>query len=90
MHLWPSLRIRESFKLNYLVKLEWNLQRMKAEKQSQDSRNKLLENQGDSEVIGKSTSIAHGISDFCSAFLMIASCCYCCFCCGACNDQEEN
>ena len=40
MHLIPSKMIRDSFKHDYLVKLEWNLERMKRKKQSQ----KLLDN----------------------------------------------
>ncbi|XP_047339957.1 uncharacterized protein LOC124943204 [Impatiens glandulifera] len=32
MHLWPSTRIRESFKLQYLKNLEWNLNRMNSQK----------------------------------------------------------
>ncbi|KAB2596012.1 aquaporin PIP2-5 [Pyrus ussuriensis x Pyrus communis] len=46
MHLWPSTTIRDSFKLAYLRKLEWNLQRMKSEKESQNSVDqKLLDGQ---------------------------------------------
>ncbi|KAK6228191.1 hypothetical protein SCA6_000531 [Theobroma cacao] len=37
MHLWPSVRIRDSFKAAYLRKLEWNLHRMKSEKRSSSS-----------------------------------------------------
>lgn len=83
MHLWPSMRIRDSFKHAYLKKLEWNLHRMNTEKRSQDSRKKqLLENQGDIKDGGEPTSIFHGLASICLEFLMIASCCYCCFCCG--------
>ncbi|KAJ6720267.1 hypothetical protein OIU85_023483 [Salix viminalis] len=32
MHLWPTMRIRDSFKSAYLKKLEWNLHRMNNEK----------------------------------------------------------
>ncbi|TQD74744.1 hypothetical protein C1H46_039717 [Malus baccata] len=46
MHLWSSATIRDSFKLAYLRKLEWNLQRMKSEKESQNSVDqKLLDGQ---------------------------------------------
>ena len=37
MHLWPSVRIRDSFEIGYLRKLERNLHRMKSEKQSSSS-----------------------------------------------------
>uniref|UniRef100_A0A7N2MDL2 Peptidase S8/S53 domain-containing protein n=1 Tax=Quercus lobata TaxID=97700 RepID=A0A7N2MDL2_QUELO len=43
MHLIPSKMIRDSFKHDYLVKLEWNLERMKRKKQSQ--KQKLLNNE---------------------------------------------
>ncbi|KAJ6986897.1 hypothetical protein NC653_020205 [Populus alba x Populus x berolinensis] len=35
MHLWPTMRIRESFKISYLKKYDWNLQRMNSEKKRQ-------------------------------------------------------
>uniref|UniRef100_A0A2P2JRE3 Uncharacterized protein LOC105650901 n=1 Tax=Rhizophora mucronata TaxID=61149 RepID=A0A2P2JRE3_RHIMU len=54
MHLWPSMRIRDSFKIGYLKKLEWNLHRMNSEKRSQpasgnSNRQRLLDNHHDSE-----------------------------------------
>ncbi|KAK6156384.1 hypothetical protein DH2020_010632 [Rehmannia glutinosa] len=42
MHLWPSMRLRDSFKDNYLKKLEWNLQRMNIEKSSSSSEISLV------------------------------------------------
>ncbi|KAL6290744.1 hypothetical protein ACE6H2_008254 [Prunus campanulata] len=46
MHLWPSATIRDSSRLAYLRKVEWNLQRMKIEKESSASVNqKLLDSQ---------------------------------------------
>ncbi|GAY46494.1 hypothetical protein CUMW_097500 [Citrus unshiu] len=39
MHLWPSMRIRDSFKISYLKKLEWNLSRMNSEKKQQSQSN---------------------------------------------------
>ncbi|XP_058101764.1 uncharacterized protein LOC131245963 [Magnolia sinica] len=92
MHLWPSLRIRDSFKLSYLNKVERNLHRMKSEKQSQTNQ-KLLGNQSeinerdDREI--PNSKIANILS-LCREFLMMFTCCYCCFCCGACDDQEDN
>ncbi|XP_028083930.1 uncharacterized protein LOC114285123 [Camellia sinensis] len=32
MHIWPSMKIRESFKVAYLEKLELNLHRMNSQK----------------------------------------------------------
>ncbi|KAK2971651.1 hypothetical protein RJ640_010892 [Escallonia rubra] len=46
MHLWPSSRLRDSFKLGYLKNLEWNLHRMNSEKkqsQSDTNQSKLLD-----------------------------------------------
>uniref|UniRef100_A0A368UGY5 Uncharacterized protein n=1 Tax=Glycine max TaxID=3847 RepID=A0A368UGY5_SOYBN len=46
MHLWPTKNLRDSFKHSYLKRLEWNYQRMKAEKDQQSStEQKLLENE---------------------------------------------
>ncbi|XP_010253673.1 PREDICTED: uncharacterized protein LOC104594852 isoform X2 [Nelumbo nucifera] len=89
MHLWPSLRIRDSFKLAYLRKLEWNLHRMNSDEESQENQ-KLLENEKDVDDKGCSASKIPGVVALCKEMLMILSCCYCCFCCGACLDQEEN
>ncbi|KAL0317472.1 UNVERIFIED_CONTAM: hypothetical protein Sangu_2161500 [Sesamum angustifolium] len=85
MHLWPSMRLRDSFKNNYLKKLEWNLHRMNIEKQQQqqrdqssDNQQKLLENdQTDSKNSG-----CGGFGVICREVFMVLSCCYCCFCCG--------
>ncbi|XP_059666075.1 uncharacterized protein LOC132311936 [Cornus florida] len=96
MHLWPSMRIRNSFKLDYLKKLEWNLHRMKTEKhQSPNSINqeKLLDNDQEQDVSVDPKTDSHSVFTgpvlFCRELLMILSCCYCCFCCGV-FDEEEN
>ncbi|KAJ4971639.1 hypothetical protein NE237_004738 [Protea cynaroides] len=90
MHLWPSLRIRDSFKLDYLKKLEWNLHRMKSEKDSSTNQ-KLLHNEKDDDD-GKAESESPPqicwVLGLCKELSMILSCCYCCFCCGACVDQN--
>ncbi|XP_060186430.1 uncharacterized protein LOC132615851 isoform X1 [Lycium barbarum] len=85
MHLWPSMRLRESFKERYLKNLEWNLHRMDSQKQcGNKSANdqKLLD--GSSEA-GSCSSNGEGekLVVICRELLMILSCCYCCFCCGA-------
>ncbi|KAA8534364.1 hypothetical protein F0562_031885 [Nyssa sinensis] len=96
MHLWPSMRIRDSFKVAYLKKLEWNLHRMNTEKQQSpnSNQNKLLDNDegGDVAVDAKTDSKnrADGTLLLCRELLMILSCCYCCFCCGVCVEEEEN
>ncbi|OAY38832.1 uncharacterized protein LOC110624055 [Manihot esculenta] len=94
MHLWPSLRIRDSFKIAYLKKLEWNLHRMKSEKQrSQQSggnQDKLLDDGGVSEETSFSKNFfLEKAALVCRETLMVLTCCYCCFCCGACVDQDE-
>eukprot|EP00261_Vitis_vinifera_P038947 XP_019080190.1 PREDICTED: uncharacterized protein LOC100854745 isoform X1 [Vitis vinifera] len=80
MHLWPSLRIRESFKFDYLKKLEWNLKRM--ENESPTNKKKLLntEEGGSNDVSAPIEQ--HGTLACCRDLLIILSCCYCCFCCG--------
>ncbi|KAJ7975072.1 hypothetical protein O6P43_005042 [Quillaja saponaria] len=91
MHLWPSMKIRDSFSVNYLRKLEWNLHRMKIEKQTSRNQN-LLDNEG-GQVNGiaeeiPNSKINDGFGTFCWDMLTILSCCCCCFCCGVC--VEEN
>ncbi|KAK1409594.1 hypothetical protein QVD17_36121 [Tagetes erecta] len=85
MHLWPSERLRDSFKLQYLNNLEWNLRRMKTARnknnQSPGSSNeeKLLDNQNcnnKNRFRGCAIAVLRDL-------LMICSCCYCC---GACID----
>ncbi|KAF8396577.1 hypothetical protein HHK36_018201 [Tetracentron sinense] len=80
MHLWPSLRIRESFKQAYLKKMEWNLHRMNREESP--STQKLLESERGVNGKGGSDSNIPGFVLLCRELLMILSCCYCCFCCG--------
>ncbi|KAJ4720792.1 hypothetical protein OWV82_008561 [Melia azedarach] len=99
MHLWPSLRIRESFKISYLKKLEWNLQRMSSEKKRQSQSNdqqqtllvdKNVSGQNSEATSSKNPPFGSGVVAVCREILMVLSCCYCCFCCGACIDQEDN
>ncbi|XP_065869660.1 uncharacterized protein [Euphorbia lathyris] len=90
MHLWPSMRIRDSFKIGYLKKLEWNLDRMNSQK-NQSQQEKLLDDQ-ENVVDGKPLSNYPCLSNSALLFreaIMILSCCYCCFCCGACVDEGE-
>ncbi|KAG7998585.1 hypothetical protein I3843_01G265100 [Carya illinoinensis] len=104
MHLWPSMRIRDSFKLGYLRKVEWNLNRMESEeKQKPSSNQQLLDNEepvsdqkeaarpvSDRQEAAKPNSgILGGLLVVCRESLMVLSCCYCCFCCGACLDGDE-
>ncbi|CAL5404466.1 unnamed protein product [Camellia sinensis] len=48
MHLWPSMRIRESFKQSYLEKLEWNLHRMNIKKKKQQQQQQKQKHQSES------------------------------------------
>eukprot|EP01018_Ginkgo_biloba_P031088 Gb_19366 [translate_table: standard] len=88
MHIWPSMRIRDSFKLAYLRKVDLNLHRMKIEKRA--SRNQaLLQGQSGNEQNeevekgqdGGSTSHKSLLGTCCEGLLLILCCC-CCFCCG--------
>ncbi|XP_022765358.1 uncharacterized protein LOC111310307 [Durio zibethinus] len=97
MHLWPSVRIRDSFKIAYLRKLEWNLHRMKSEKRSSSSssprtpsnQQKLLNDQEVADSDYASSNSSASFMAVCREIFMVLSCCYCCFCCGACVDQED-
>ncbi|CAK9317038.1 unnamed protein product [Citrullus colocynthis] len=98
MHLWPSTRIRDSFKHAYIKKLELNLHRMKIQKhqkQSSSEQNLLDKEQSsdaaDGETAECSSSVSFGqrVLEFCSEILLLLSCCYCCYCCGACLSEEE-
>ncbi|KAL5800266.1 hypothetical protein ACOSQ4_033150 [Xanthoceras sorbifolium] len=93
MHLWPSMRIRDSFKVSYLSKLEWNLQRMNTEKKKQqsqtnnDHQQKLLSDDQRDDLSGQVSEVStsknpSGCAAICRETLMLLSCCYCCFCCG--------
>ncbi|CAA0814467.1 Expressed protein [Striga hermonthica] len=90
MHLWPSVRLRDSFKISYLKNLEWNLYRMNTEQQQQQqnqskgNKQQLLE----SDTTDSEKSERLRIGQICGEVFMILSCCYCCFCCGACVDDE--
>ncbi|KAL5729427.1 hypothetical protein ACHQM5_002382 [Ranunculus cassubicifolius] len=79
MHLWPSLRIRDSFKTTYLKKLDWNLNRMKSDK---DSQNLLPQSDTDTDAKKERSDTSSGLWIILSELLMLLSCCYCCYCCG--------
>ncbi|KAG8380462.1 hypothetical protein BUALT_Bualt06G0017900 [Buddleja alternifolia] len=84
MHLWPSMRLRDSFKNNYLKKLDWNLSRMNIDEQQQKKNQSNSHNQQkllDSDK-NDSENSCRGIGVICREVFMILSCCYCCFCCG--------
>ncbi|RAL43700.1 unnamed protein product [Cuscuta campestris] len=106
MHLWPSTRLRDSFKQGYLQKLEWNLRMMGAgdKQQPRESKSggvggsnhqKLLDDGGADGLSANSKGSGNGggVSFpvvLCRDLLMILSCCYCCFCCGACSADVED
>ncbi|CAM8898157.1 unnamed protein product [Rhodiola kirilowii] len=84
MHLWPTARIRDSFKLDYLKKLEWNIQRMNSDKKYQsrsDNQQSLLDNEADDSSSGQDGNGSKVVA-VCREVLLVLSCCYCCFCCG--------
>ncbi|KAE8814420.1 hypothetical protein D1007_08491 [Hordeum vulgare] len=91
MHLWPSLRIRDSFKHAYLEKLEFNLAHKKrAQRQGQGQGQQgqdgdegpqqapLLEGRPTSS---RGSMVATALELACDA-AMLLTCCCCCFCCG--------
>ncbi|KAJ6900625.1 hypothetical protein NC652_026660 [Populus alba x Populus x berolinensis] len=89
MHLWPTMRIRDSFKIAYLKKLEWNLHRMNNEKKqkSQETSNskqqRLLDDGDDNSTNQQQPVKTSKVVLICREILMLVTCCYCCFCCGA-------
>ncbi|KAL8145825.1 hypothetical protein AgCh_003828 [Apium graveolens] len=79
MHLWPSTRLRDSFKKDYLNKLQFNFQR-KQQQQDATSSTKLL-NDDDGNNVAQVIEDDGVCCIFCKDFLLIFSLC---FCCGAC------
>ncbi|KAF3322271.1 hypothetical protein FCM35_KLT13412 [Carex littledalei] len=96
MHLWPSLKIRDSFKRAYLEKLELNLHRMKRSKASPATAPLLSDksNGGTSasasasanDEVGTAKSV--GLLLFCHDIFMLLTCCCCCFCCGEWREES--
>jgi hypothetical protein len=89
MHLWPTMRIRESFKISYLKKYDWNLQRMNSEKkrQSQEANDnsnqqRLLDDAGENSTNQQKPANNSKAVLICREILMVITCCYCCFCFG--------
>ncbi|TKY46167.1 WPP domain-associated protein [Spatholobus suberectus] len=88
MHLWPTKNLRDSFKLSYLKRLEWNYRRMQTEKDQQSSaEQKLLENENQGQNRGGDAPNllkceAGSVASLFQELLLVLSCCYCCFCCG--------
>ncbi|TVU15170.1 hypothetical protein EJB05_38677, partial [Eragrostis curvula] len=101
MHLWPSLRIRDSFKHGYLQKLELNLGHMKRAQrqgqgqQSQDQDGQLGPSDGDGkapllEDRSPAGSLVAGAVELAWDAVLLFTCCCCCFCCGACSEDEDH
>lgn len=87
MHLWPTKNLRDSFKISYLRRLEWNNRRMEMEKDQQSStEQKLLENDNQDNSNGQAPNLlnceAGSVTSLFHEVLLVLSCCYCCFCCG--------
>uniref|UniRef100_I1PN40 Uncharacterized protein n=1 Tax=Oryza glaberrima TaxID=4538 RepID=I1PN40_ORYGL len=87
MHLWPSLRIRDSFKHAYLDKLEFNLARMKrARGEDQDQDQQQPPGDGKAPLLeglrAPRSSFVAGALELAMDAAMLLTCCCCCFCCG--------
>jgi hypothetical protein len=85
MHLWPSLRIRDSFKHAYLEKLELNLAgKKRASRQGQDEdQDKGQQQEPLIEVPPSSRgSMVASALELAWDAAMLLTCCCCCFCCG--------
>ncbi|KAK3422321.1 hypothetical protein EUGRSUZ_G02829 [Eucalyptus grandis] len=90
MHLWPSVKIRESFKSGYLQNYERNLRRMNSEKQ------RLLRREGGGDAEGEAAEGEAGpgrgppsaIALWGRDLLEVLSCFYCCYAFEDCADQE--
>lgn len=90
MHLWPSMKIRESFKCAYLQNYERNLRRMNSEKQ------RLLRREGGGDAEGEAAEGEAGqgrgppsaIALWGRDLLEVLSCFYCCYAFEDCADQE--
>ena len=81
MHLWPTMKVRDSFKVSYLQNYERNVRRMKLAKQSSKKQSLLEKGGGDVEAadhaqgsIPPSTVAVWGRDLF-----MVLSCGLCCF-----------
>ncbi|KAJ9540083.1 hypothetical protein OSB04_026589 [Centaurea solstitialis] len=90
MHLWPSVKLRDSFKLEYLNNLEWNLKRLRSDKkkkkknQTSESSNQesLLSDNDDDDREDNKDGCCGCASDVVRDFAMMFSCWCCCYCCG--------
>ncbi|CAN8265567.1 unnamed protein product [Cochlearia groenlandica] len=83
MHLWPSLKLRNSFK-----GINNNSHKRFQRERSSSNQQKLLLLDRDRESDTESSCSWFVV--VCRDLAMILSCCFCCFCCGACIDEEEN
>ncbi|KAK7277317.1 hypothetical protein RIF29_18468 [Crotalaria pallida] len=87
MHLWPTKNLRDSFKLSYLKKLEWNYRRMETDQQSSTEQKLLDGHETQQHQHGHKTPLdlkcqPNVIASIFQELLLVLSCCYCCFCCG--------
>ncbi|KVI09776.1 hypothetical protein Ccrd_011891 [Cynara cardunculus var. scolymus] len=95
MHLWPSEKLRDSFKLDYLNNLEWNLRRLKSDKkkknQSSGSSNQeslLCDDKTDNQNCCNKDRSCGCASAVLKDLLMILSCWCCCYCWGGIADAR--
>ncbi|KAJ8506523.1 hypothetical protein OPV22_007409 [Ensete ventricosum] len=103
MHLWPSLRIRDSFKQAYIDKIERNLHRMQQHKQrlrGERSSDPLLANGSSDGDAGSSSSkdlqqhetpspLRSKILGVLAFFSDVLFLLSCCCCCFCCGEKEN-
>lgn len=78
MHLWPTLKLRNSFKSTS----QKRFQRTNSGKQRQSNQQKLLDG-GDNESFSPEMNSSGVFGVVCRDVAMVLSCCFCCFCCGS-------
>nr|ACN41155.1 unknown [Picea sitchensis] len=94
MHLWPSMRIRDSFKLAYLRRVETNISRMKSEKRAAQREGLLANQAGNEQTEGAKSENDHSSTSevspirACCEMMLLVLCCSTCFCCGVCIDED--
>ncbi|CAM0903753.1 unnamed protein product [Alopecurus aequalis] len=94
MHLWPSIRIRDSFRHAYLEKLEVNLGQKKcAQPQGQVQDEDVNKGQQQAPLLeGRPSSrgsLLASALELAWDAAMLLTCCCCCFCCGAYGEDDD-
>lgn len=84
MHLWPSKMLRDSFKDEYLRRVERNLRMMKREKKKKQQQESTSNEQALLDREEQETPSSKSVCGFLRVFghsVMVIACTYCCFCC---------